>query len=50
MDLIGIDINYQVSNMVWDALGKPAVATGCYSKRKIGKENSEKTGEGFYQY
>ena len=23
MDLIGMDVNYSVSNIVWEALGKP---------------------------
>lgn len=52
MDLIGMDVNYAVSDIVWLALGKPGrlkpspiqkekVDTGCMGK---------KTGAGFYQY
>lgn len=52
MDLIGIDINYSVTNHVWDALGKPdrlrpsAVQAEKLSEGALGR----KTGKGFYEY
>lgn len=52
MDLIGLDINYNVSKIVWDALGKPERLTPSalqQSKVEAGKLG-RKTGEGFYQY
>ncbi len=52
MDLIGIDINYSVSNIVWEAFGKPTrLMPSELQKQKI--ENGElgrKTGKGFYTY
>lgn len=52
MDLIGMDINYSVSNIVWNALGKPDRLTpSTLQKQKV--ENGElgkKTGRGFYKY
>ncbi len=52
MDLIGLDINYSVSNIVWEALGKPLRLTpSALQKEKVGKgELGKKTGKGFYQY
>jgi 3-hydroxybutyryl-CoA dehydrogenase len=52
MDLIGMDINYGVSNIVWDALGKPARLTPSpIQKAKVDAgELGRKTGKGFYQY
>lgn len=52
MDLIGMDINYGVANIVWEALGKPERLTpSSLQKQKV--ENGElgrKTGRGFYTY
>ncbi len=52
MDLIGIDINYSVSNIVWEALGKPArLKPSIIQKEKVdANEMGRKTGEGFYKY
>ena len=52
MDLIGMDINYGVSNIVWEALGKPSRLTPSpvqLAKVKAG-ELGKKTGKGFYDY
>jgi 3-hydroxybutyryl-CoA dehydrogenase len=52
MDLIGMDINYSVSNIVWEALGKPERLTpSTLQKEKVEKGLlGKKTGEGFYKY
>jgi 3-hydroxybutyryl-CoA dehydrogenase len=52
MDLIGMDINYGVSNIVWEALGKPERLTPSpVQKAKVDAgELGRKTGKGFYQY
>jgi 3-hydroxybutyryl-CoA dehydrogenase len=52
MDLIGIDINYSVSNIVWEAMGKPLRLTpSALQKQKVEKgELGRKTGKGFYNY
>lgn len=52
MDLIGMDINYGVSNIVWDALGKPKRLTPSpVQKAKVeAGELGRKTGKGFYTY
>lgn len=52
MDLIGIDINYGVSNIVWNDLGKPERLTpSILQKNKIDEgELGRKTGKGFYEY
>lgn len=52
MDLIGMDINYGVSNIVWEALGKPKRLTPSpLQKAKVDAgELGRKTGKGFYQY
>jgi len=52
MDLIGLDINYSVSNIVWDALGKPERLTPSpLQKAKVeAGELGNKTGKGFYPY
>ena len=52
MDMIGMDINYGVSKIVWEALGKPARLT----PSPVQKEKVEagylgrKSGKGFYNY
>ncbi|HWB27038.1 MAG TPA: 3-hydroxyacyl-CoA dehydrogenase NAD-binding domain-containing protein [Chitinophagaceae bacterium] len=50
MDLIGIDVNYSVSNIVWQALGKPARLTpSVLQKQKVeAGELGKKTEKGFY--
>lgn len=52
MDLIGMDINYGVSNIVWEALGKPLRLTPSSVQRaKVeAGELGRKTGKGFYDY
>lgn len=52
MDLIGIDINYATSNIVWNALDKPArLKPSAIQKSKVEKnELGLKTGIGFYNY
>ncbi len=52
MDLIGMDINYSVSNIVWEALGKPERLTpSVIQKQKVeAGELGKKTGKGFYKY
>jgi 3-hydroxybutyryl-CoA dehydrogenase len=52
MDLIGMDINYGVSNIVWNALGKPERLTPSpVQKAKVDAgELGRKSGKGFYQY
>jgi len=52
MDMIGLDINYSVSNIVWDALGKPArLQPSSLQKAKVeAGELGRKSGKGFYNY
>jgi len=52
MDLIGMDINYSVSNIVWEALGRPERLTpSVLQKQKVDAgELGKKTGKGFYNY
>jgi 3-hydroxybutyryl-CoA dehydrogenase len=52
MDLIGMDINFGVSNIVWEALGKPERLTpSIIQQQKVeAGELGKKTGKGFYQY
>ncbi len=52
MDLIGMDINYGVSNIVWHALGKPErLKPSPIQKQKVeAGELGRKTGKGFYVY
>lgn len=52
MDLIGMDINYAVSNIVWEALGKPErLKPSIVQKAKVDAgELGRKTGKGFYDY
>jgi 3-hydroxybutyryl-CoA dehydrogenase len=52
IDLIGMDINYSVSNIVWEALGKPDRLTpSAIQKQKVDAgELGKKTAKGFYSY
>lgn len=52
MDLIGMDINYAVSNIVWDALGQPErLKPSILQKEKVeAGDLGRKTGKGFYEY
>lgn len=52
MDLIGMDINFGVSTIVWEALGKPERLTPSpIQKEKVAAgELGRKTGKGFYGY
>ncbi len=52
MDLIGLDINYSVSNIVWEALGKPErLRPSSVQGEKVAKGDlGRKTGNGFYNY
>lgn len=52
IDLIGMDVNYSVSNIVWNALGKPdRLKPSSLQKAKVeANELGKKTGKGFYQY
>lgn len=52
MDLIGMDINFSVSNLVWEALGKPVRLTpSVIQKQKVeAGKLGKKSGEGFYTY
>ena len=48
MDLIGMDINFGVSHIVWEALGKPERLTPSIVQQA--GELGRKTGKGFYKY
>ena len=52
MDLIGLDINYSVSNTVWQALGHPERLTpsGLQKIKVQAGQLGKKTGKGFYNY
>ncbi len=52
MDLIGMDVNYSVSNIVWESLDKPhRFKPSIIQKNKVDKgELGRKTGKGFYTY
>jgi 3-hydroxybutyryl-CoA dehydrogenase len=52
MDLIGMDINYSVSNIVWEALGKPErLKPSSIQQQKVQEgELGRKTRKGFYTY
>jgi len=52
MDLIGMDVNYSVSNIVWETLGKPErLKPSFLQKTKVDAgELGRKTGKGFYDY
>ncbi len=52
MDLIGLDVNYAVSNIVWDDLGRPErLKPSRLQKDKVdANELGKKSGKGFYEY
>ena len=52
MDLIGIDINYGVSCIVWEALGKPPrlMPSALQQQKVTAQQLGKKTGKGFYTY
>ncbi|HMC84088.1 MAG TPA: 3-hydroxyacyl-CoA dehydrogenase family protein, partial [Chitinophagaceae bacterium] len=52
MDLIGNDINYTVSNSLYEALDKPErLKPSAIQKEKVDKgELGKKTGKGYYNY
>jgi 3-hydroxybutyryl-CoA dehydrogenase len=52
MDLIGLDINYSVSTIVWEDLGKPdRLKSADIQKEKVNEGSlGVKTKKGFYQY
>jgi len=52
MDLIGMDVNYSVSNIVWEALGRPErLKPSVIQQQKVeAGELGRKTGKGFYHY
>jgi 3-hydroxybutyryl-CoA dehydrogenase len=52
VDLIGMDINFSVSNIVYEAMGKPGrLKPSSLQRKKVDAgELGRKTGKGFYQY
>jgi len=52
MDLIGMDINFGVSNIIYEAMDKPArLKPSIVQQQKVeAGELGKKTGKGFYQY
>ncbi|WP_153797736.1 3-hydroxyacyl-CoA dehydrogenase family protein [Foetidibacter luteolus] len=52
MDLIGIDVNYTVSDCIWQQLDKPErLQPSALQQDKVAKgELGKKTGKGFYEY
>ncbi|SFQ52222.1 3-hydroxyacyl-CoA dehydrogenase family protein [Parafilimonas terrae] len=52
MDLIGLDVNYAVSNIVWNELGRPErLEPSRLQKAKVdANELGKKSGKGFYEY
>lgn len=52
MDLIGLDVNYAVSNIVWNELGRPErLKPSRLQKDKVdANELGKKSGKGFYEY
>ena len=52
IDLIGVDVNFSVSNIVWEALGRPErLKPSLIQHQKVElKKWGRKTGKGFYDY
>lgn len=52
MDLIGLDVNFSVSNIVWESLGKPErLRPSALQQQKVeAGDLGRKTGKGFYDY
>jgi 3-hydroxybutyryl-CoA dehydrogenase len=52
MDLIGLDINYNVSQIIWNDLNEPErLKPSIIQQQKVAANKlGKKTGEGFYQY
>lgn len=52
MDMIGMDVNFAVSTIVWEALDKPERLTPnpLQQQKVMAGELGRKTGKGFYQY
>lgn len=52
MDLIGLDINYNVSTIVYEALGRPdrLKPSSLQKQKTVAGELGRKTGKGFYKY
>lgn len=52
MDLIGIDINYSVSKIIWEELGNPKrlKPSAIQEQKIVSAELGRKTGRGFYEY
>jgi 3-hydroxybutyryl-CoA dehydrogenase len=52
MDMIGLDINYSVSNIVYNALGQPERLAPSRLQQQLVEAGKlgRKTGEGFYPY
>ncbi len=52
VDLIGMDVNYQVSTLVWEALGKPPRLAPSKLQKQVldAGKLGRKSGEGFYHY
>ncbi|TDH18349.1 3-hydroxybutyryl-CoA dehydrogenase [Segetibacter sp. 3557_3] len=52
MDLIGMDVNYQVSTLVWDKLGRPPRLAPSDLQKQVLESGKlgRKSGEGFYIY
>jgi 3-hydroxybutyryl-CoA dehydrogenase len=52
MDLIGNDINYAVSCLVYDQLQQPLrlKPSGIQEQKVLNNELGKKTGKGYYQY
>lgn len=52
MDLIGMDINFGVSNIVYNAMGKPErlKPSTIQHQKVVAGELGKKTGKGFYEY
>jgi 3-hydroxybutyryl-CoA dehydrogenase len=52
MDLIGLDVNYSVSQLVWEAYGRPdrLQPSALQAERVAAGQLGRKTGAGFYRY